>query len=624
MKISDIYAGKPDAGDEIRECGYDEFVNTYIRPTGVNIDRLASTVYGTPFFIMGDKGTGKTALLHFLEKYVCELDEAACTSFLYFESGFTQTQKEKFKSISQSLSTSVSIDENIAMVGKSVECDFSYIWKWQLYQKIVDDNERFNGGLFVDDENWNRFVSEIGKISKTIDRERMFVPAKISITATTNPQMGTITPGIEIEPVDLSQSNFQLSKGYAEFVQIINKADSLLQAITRTDIPYYIFIDELEAYRGENDTFYRDLRMIRDLLFTVKTLNDVFQSGTKIICSVRLEILNAINRFIQSKQLHKIMQGYDERLTWEHTNTNSFSHPIIGVLLRRIQIAEEKHNGQMLADEQIIKKWFVSNVYNTHICTYILDNTWHKPRDIVRMLLAAQSKNSRESTVFNQNTFETFMPAYSKQCLVEVREEMRALYTAEEIENIFNCLQGFKVVFSFDEIESRAKRLYPNSVFARETFTVLSDMYRIGVVGNFLSNDRTPRWEHKEQYKIIVDDPWKIIIHPSLRIELSVSGRMDRHIAKSMQRQKAEGAKNVVHKKKHIYSATIEEIRHRYILVSFEKDGEQQAGYISMNRLGIEDVEEGYLDTCFSVGETIHAEITGYNEDFGNWYMRVI
>ena len=128
MKISDIYAGKPDAGDEIRECGYDEFVNTYIRPTGVNIDRLASTVYGTPFFIMGDKGTGKTALLHFLEKYVCELDEAACTSFLYFESGFTQTQKEKFKSISQSLSTSVSIDENIAMVGNSVECDFSYIW----------------------------------------------------------------------------------------------------------------------------------------------------------------------------------------------------------------------------------------------------------------------------------------------------------------------------------------------------------------------------------------------------------------------------------------------------------------------------------------------------------------
>ena len=65
LKIGDIYAGKPDAGDEIKECGYEEFANIFIHPTGVNIGRLASTKYGTPFFIMGDKGTGKTALYIF-------------------------------------------------------------------------------------------------------------------------------------------------------------------------------------------------------------------------------------------------------------------------------------------------------------------------------------------------------------------------------------------------------------------------------------------------------------------------------------------------------------------------------------------------------------------------------
>ena len=27
LKIGDIYAGKPDAGDEIKECGYEEFAN---------------------------------------------------------------------------------------------------------------------------------------------------------------------------------------------------------------------------------------------------------------------------------------------------------------------------------------------------------------------------------------------------------------------------------------------------------------------------------------------------------------------------------------------------------------------------------------------------------------------
>jgi len=56
MKISDIYAGKPDANDEIRERGYGEFKKNYIEPAEVDVKKLASIEYGTPFFIMGDKG----------------------------------------------------------------------------------------------------------------------------------------------------------------------------------------------------------------------------------------------------------------------------------------------------------------------------------------------------------------------------------------------------------------------------------------------------------------------------------------------------------------------------------------------------------------------------------------
>lgn len=616
MNISNIYAGKPDASDEIRERGYEEFANNYIKPSGVNIERLASTEYGTPFFIMGDKGTGKTALLHFLENYIRTIDPQACSSFISFESGFTQVQKEKFNIISQSISTSIFIDKSIASIGQNVECDFTYIWKWQLYQKIITDNEQFNGGLFVYDEKWEKFVSEINKISKTINKTQMSIPAKISVTMTTNPQLGTMTPGLDIEPVDFSQRSFNMTKGYKEFVRIIDKADQLIQSITRTDIPYYIFIDELEAYRGEGDTFYRDLRMIRDLLFIVKRMNDVFHSGTKFICSVRLEIINAINRFIQSNQLHKIMQGYDERLIWEYTNTNSFNHPIIGVLIRRIQIAEEKLANHTIKQEEIIHKWFVSNVYNTHICTYILDNTWHKPRDIVRLLLSAQSKNSKNFTIFNQNTFETFMPVYSKQCLVEVREEMRALYTADEIECIFNCLQGFKVIFSYSEIAERAKKLYPNSTFAKDPYTVLNDMYRIGVIGNILSNDLSPRWEYKEQYSLYIDEPWKIIIHSSLRIELSVSGRIDKHINKRFHLKKS--FQNI-----DTYTATVQKIRYRYILVSFEKDGCVQTGYVSMGNLGIPNVKEGLLHTYFRAGDQLKVRIINYDHYYSNWRMCV-
>ena len=85
MKFSEVYAGKPDAGDEIREKGYQEFAENYIEPSGVNIKGLASSIYGTPFFIIGDKGTGKTALLNFLERYIQNIDHSSCVSFVYFE-----------------------------------------------------------------------------------------------------------------------------------------------------------------------------------------------------------------------------------------------------------------------------------------------------------------------------------------------------------------------------------------------------------------------------------------------------------------------------------------------------------------------------------------------------------
>jgi len=653
MTLNDIYAGKPDANDEIREKGYAEFTNSYIEPSGVNIDKLLSTDYGTPCFIMGDKGTGKTALLHYLENHVHNIDCAASTSYLFFESGFSYVSKANFCKISKAISMAISIDQNIASSGEQIECDYTYVWRWQFYQKIINDNDSFSEGLFVNDENWRDFKKEISKLNKTIYGGKMRIPVKITISAKYESQLSVLTPSISLEPIDLSEKNFITTKSYSEFIKIIEKADELVRYIERTDIPYYIFIDELEAYRADNETFYRDLRMIRDLLFTVKRLNDVFLSGTKLICSVRLEIINSINRFVQSNQLHKIMQGFDERLIWGYTNTNSFKHPIITILLKRIENAEKNNNNISITKEDIIEKWFETKVYNTDICAYILANTWHKPRDIVRLILAVQSKHSKTFSNFNQNTFDTSMPVYSKQCLVEVKEEMRALYNAGEIETIVNCLQGYKMIFTFDEIGERAKRLYSNSTIAKNTNSVLRDIYRIGLIGNYLNNDTPQRWHYKEHYSLIIDEPWKMIIHPSLRIELSTSGKRDRYImnfggnvhshsnvignvhshSNVIGTGKVHSHSNVIGNQimhstnKYMDSefyATIIRIHYRYVIVSFKKDGQTEQGYISMKNLGISSIEQGKINKYFKIGDIVKSKITSYNQDYNNWNMRII
>ena len=572
---------------------------------------------------MGDKGTGKTALLNFLERCVQDVDASACVSFIYFEKQITQTQRKQFQDISKSISTSISIDGALASEGQNSESDFTYIWKWQLCQKIIADDEAFNGGLFQkEDSNWDAFVREIRKIDSTINKGKMRIPAKVCLKVATNPQFGTIEHGLEIDPIDFSQQNFNMSGAYSKFIKIVDNAYELLQNLKRTDIPYYIFIDELEAYRGEDSTFYRDLRLIRDLLFEVKKLNDIFKSGTKIICSVRPEVVTSITRFIQAKQLHKIMQGYDERLNWEYTNTNSFKHPIMRVLLRRIENSEEKILGHSVSETDIVREWFVQNVYNKNICTYILDNTWHKPRDIVRLLLAAQSSGAKNYCRFNQHTFETFMPTYSKQCLAEIREEMCALYTIEEIEQIFSCLQGFKISFTYQEIVDRVKMLFPDSKISTNCFTVLDDLYRMGAIGNIIGKDDTPRWAYKGEEKLLIEAPWKITVHPALRIELSLNTKVEKHVNRELQKRELGISANR-NKDTTIYTVTVEAIRYAYILVSFIKDGSVQHGYISVCNLGIRELDPGDLNKSFSIGDTLNARITGYSREFSNWFMIV-
>ena len=100
----------------------------------------------------------------------------------------------------------------------------------------------------------------------------------------------------------------------------------------------------MEAYYGNRQIFERDLALIRDLIFTVKRFNTIFAKShagkTKIICSVRSEIINAISRFIVTKEINKATSGFSVPLNWIYANTSSYMHPIIQIVLKRIAVCE--------------------------------------------------------------------------------------------------------------------------------------------------------------------------------------------------------------------------------------------------------------------------------------------
>lgn len=90
-----------------------------------------------------------------------------------------------------------------------------------------------------------------------------------------------------------------------------------------------------------------------------------------------------MDRFIQTNELNKITDGFSVPIRWTYSNTNSYNHPIIQILMKRISIASHDPSPRF-------QQWFPEKVNNKDTVNYILDNGWNKPRDIVRLLLAAQ------------------------------------------------------------------------------------------------------------------------------------------------------------------------------------------------------------------------------------------
>lgn len=601
LTIKDIYVGKPDAKDEIGFDGIEGFVKSFVIPDTFNIDGL---LQGDYCFITGYKGTGKTALLFYLE-YLLKLETPyACSSFIFFKDEFTEVKKQELEGFSKRIMSSITFDKNIMLTNT----DFEYIWRWLFFKRIVADNEEYNNSLFADDASWREFTSIIEKIKAPSDKKKSIIPPRIKLALSYKDPVtqASLTPEIEVD--------FQRNKdnpNYTEFISLIDSAEREFAQLTRTDTPYYIFVDELEAYFGDEGVFKRDLYFIRDLLFTVKRLNNYFvvsESKTKIICSVRAEIINGISRFIVAKELNKVTGGFEVPLLWNYSNTNSFMHPIIQILLKRIYMKEDK---EVLNYKDIYSRWFPEKIHDIEPANYILNNGWNKPRDIVRLISSAQSSIKNNETSFNQAVFDAIKKKYSSDSLIEIKEEMRALFTAEDIDLIINCFTGFRATFSVQQLKARIGDYYPGSILVTKFNQILQDLYRLGILGNYLPASQTYRWQHKGDEGIILSDEWRLMIHYALQGSLSVGWKQD--IALSRRESLEKG--DIVH-------AVVVKVIVSFALVEINHFGIKHHGSIHISELSKEYVKD--IFSVVSEGDEFRAIVLDYNDMHDRWNLSLV
>jgi predicted RNA-binding protein with RPS1 domain len=618
--IKDIYAGKPDAKDEIDTSGIDSFVKSYIMPPNFDIEKLVS---GSYYYITGFKGTGKTALLYYLDQYVRDKDPQSCTSFIFFKSDFSDIKRKEIVAHTKRLISSIDFSNTVAIDAEN----FEYIWRWLLYQKIVRDNEEYNEGLFLKDSNWIDFSGAVEALSKFSKKKGLRIPEKLkfSLPISDPSSMTSVTPEFEM---DLSKRGTFESDTYFKFAEQIEIADKNFSNLKRSDIPYYIFIDELEAFCGEKDIFLRDLRMIRDLIFTVKRLNSAFSKmneSTKIICSIRSEILNAINRFLPTNELNKVTSGFEIPLQWDYENTNSFNHPIMKILLRRISIAEEI-NGNNLSSKKLIEKWFPQKIAHNDPAHYLLNDTWMKPRDIVRLIQSAQNSLATDNTSFSQATIDMCQKKYSEASLVEIKEEMRALYNSQEIDEIFSALKGFRVVFKYSDLAARiAKAPFTNSVWSGRITNILNDLYRLGVIGNYAPVSKSYRWQHRGDHDLIIGEEWEMMIHQALQSALSVNSRHD-WAANKDRRKKVISEKSSFSPEDvesriagQIINVRIVKVIRSLAFAELFIEGNKQDGSIYIGDIADQYIRD--INDYLHVGDTVKVKVMHYDQKYKKWVL---
>lgn len=231
---------------------------------------------------------------------------------------------------------------------------------------------------------------------------------------------------------------------------------------------------------------------------------------------------------------------------------------------------------------------------------------------MVRLIMVAQSSLHNDMDTFSQIVFASTSKSYSKDSLQEIKEELRALYTAEEINDIISCFTGYRTSFSVRDLQKRINQYFSETVLKTKFRRVIEDLYRLGFLGNFLPASQIYHWQHKGDASVILSDEWRLCVHYALHDALSIGARNDR----VMRRDAQVGD---------IAKATVYDVISHFVLVDFKLFGTNYKGSIHISEFGNHGY--GYIRRLSDIvhdGDQFDVSLINYNAKFSNWKLRLL
>lgn len=512
LKLKDIPLGSIDAKNEVLSNTPEEierFLASFVTPPALAIERFYAR---QRYYIVGLKGTGKTALLRYIS---LKLEEGgrSFSSFVLFKSEVDEDLRKDFTKAAR-----VQLVEENAEIYDSD--DYETVWRWFVYRKIASIIQEGACKPFQENSNLSSFIALVSSevLSKPESTGFMRLVPKIRkghIEISNSPKLG-----IEFDWDEKGRAR-------VNFNDLVRRADKAFKGLQPGTERLNVFFDELELNYGTSKQFQRDARLVRDLIVAVERLNaDSKQLGYSVClyAAIRSEVLNAVESL--GKEINKPVADFGSVIQWNRPGLDAAQQPLLSIVEQRVNRARKEHSMPELSNADVWKEYFPAAISQQKPQVYILHNSWYRPRDVVRLLIAVQDQYPNESSFVLQG-MEAVRKQYSTASWIELTEELKARYKPAEVDGIKYIFYGYKKISTLHELSVRADLMASQHKETKQLLDrfelrdVLKDLFRIGVIGNIDRKRERMRFSFRGDDEILFDQD--VFVHHALRAHLSIS-----------------------------------------------------------------------------------------------------
>ena len=433
MPLNQIAFGKTDAFNELNTFGQEYFMESFVANPKYHIDDFLS---GSRFFVCGKKGTGKSALLKYLECHFLK-DESNLVFPIRFKSEIEQVDKDSFEEIASAPDNST---KNEKYDTSSILDQSSYVlvWKTFLINQIIT---RASAGEY-------RVFNETSTDYKLI--------------------------------VSLLKCIYGESKTSSVVMPKIKKGS--------IELTVYVLIDELELSVRNKYQFEKDVALVRDLIIAIDDMNTLCSNkGMQIhtIAAIRSEVLRNVRS--TGYELTKPIEDRGIEINWFQKGGDYKENQLLTIIENKIHASEQMSGFPPSKD--VWKEYFGEDINGEETRKYILNNSLYRPRDIIRMMSAIHNQIGT-SEKFTQEAFDKAQQEYSELMWTEIKDELRLSYSEDEVNAIFTLLNRITMPFTYEILSQRIAQLgkfYPRmpELLNSERLTqMLNKLYELGIIGN--------------------------------------------------------------------------------------------------------------------------------------------